>query len=323
MAGRSQLSLSHNRTHSAPKNLPSVTERPAPSPRASCSTLAWVADQAARIKAPDFSRKQDRPTQRVFSEQSPRRYTVGEDVRSRKSLDCPGRGTWRHSSFEHSPEHVRPSRKSLDDLLDEYDEDLERWMRQDLDKQRREKEREKERSRLVQEEVSRIQDRVRQRRDNERQRFAEERKRDVELAKAKSQAKKAETDRAISKAWIEYEARWATFMTLKNEPVSFSTIPWPLLIPPTCTDDISPDDIDAFVLSASHSQEQTRKDRLRSALLRWHPDRFRRILSRVPVHERDDVMEGVGIVVRCLNALMAREPIVASRSRSRPGITQK
>lgn len=48
------------------------------------------------------------------------------------------------------------------------------------------------------------------------------------------------------------------------------------------------------------------KDRVRSALRRWHPDRFGRILAKVRDEDKARVEEGVGLVVRCLNDLLER-----------------
>jgi hypothetical protein len=44
--------------------------------------------------------------------------------------------------------------------------------------------------------------------------------------------------------------------------------------------------------------EAERKKRLRSALLRWHPDKFGRILGRVRAADRAAVLEAVGAVTK-------------------------
>ncbi|KIP08467.1 hypothetical protein PHLGIDRAFT_18913 [Phlebiopsis gigantea 11061_1 CR5-6] len=83
-------------------------------------------------------------------------------------------------------------------------------------------------------------------------------------------------------------------------------VPWPLLSEPRSVEEIRSARVTMFVLSPHHSQGQTTKDRVRSALRRWHPDRFGRILARVKEEDRPQVEVGVGIVVRCLNDLLER-----------------
>ncbi|KAI0812362.1 hypothetical protein BC629DRAFT_1472366 [Irpex lacteus] len=61
-----------------------------------------------------------------------------------------------------------------------------------------------------------------------------------------------------------------------------------------------------FILSSQHSEGLSMKDRVKSALRRWHPDRFGRILARVSDEDKGKVEEGAGIVARCLSNLLER-----------------
>jgi hypothetical protein len=70
---------------------------------------------------------------------------------------------------------------------------------------------------------------------------------------------------------------------------------------------LRPEAIREFLLSPAHSSEVSSKDRIRTALRRWHPDKFARVLGSVVESDRDDVADGVGIVVRCLNEMLERE----------------
>jgi hypothetical protein len=77
---------------------------------------------------------------------------------------------------------------------------------------------------------------------------------------------------------------------------------------PRCTEHLDNKAIANFFLSPSHSQGKDGKDRLRSALLRWHPDRFEsRWLPKCAEDERAEIQSGVGFVVRCLNELMSAQ----------------
>jgi len=121
---------------------------------------------------------------------------------------------------------------------------------------------------------------------------------------------KAARDEAEQEAWRRYEEKWVPLNPSSEpctEPLTFKAIPWPLFSPPGKAEDITPARVAMFLLSPNHSNEQSRKERIKSALRRWHPDRFGRILLRVADDEKKEVEEGVGIVARCLNSLMERE----------------
>ncbi|KAI0633819.1 hypothetical protein C8Q77DRAFT_1025437, partial [Trametes polyzona] len=87
--------------------------------------------------------------------------------------------------------------------------------------------------------------------------------------------------------------------------LGFRDIPWPTFSQPRSLDDLTAARVTRFVLSPLHPGE-TRRDKVRNALRRWHPDRFGRVLARVDDGDREMVEEGVGVVVRCLNSLLER-----------------
>lgn len=126
---------------------------------------------------------------------------------------------------------------------------------------------------------------------------------------------KAARDEVEKEAWREYEENWAVLIPssaaaaaeASAASLSFKSIPWPLFSPPGKPEDITPARLAMFFLSPNHSDGQTRKEKIKHALRRWHPDRFGRILTRVAEEDKKDVEEGAGIVVRCLNNLMERE----------------
>jgi hypothetical protein len=70
---------------------------------------------------------------------------------------------------------------------------------------------------------------------------------------------------------------------------------------------LRPEAIREFLLSPAHSSEVSSKDRIRAALRRWHPDKFARLLGLVVESDKEDVADGAGIVVRCLNEMLERE----------------
>jgi hypothetical protein len=118
--------------------------------------------------------------------------------------------------------------------------------------------------------------------------------------------------RKVAEAWEAYEENWRRLNSQANNSsfvLMFAAMPWPILNPPSEPDAITRKAISNFILSSYHSTSKTKKERLREALLKWHPDRFEsRFLQKVPEGtERDRVREGVGNVIRCLNELTAAE----------------
>ena len=79
-----------------------------------------------------------------------------------------------------------------------------------------------------------------------------------------------------------------------------------MFVQPETPEDMTPALIASFVLSPAHSEGQSRKDRVKTALRRWHPDRFGRWLKMVEERDQRQVEEGAGIVVRCLNSLLEK-----------------
>lgn len=193
-----------------------------------------------------------------------------------------------------------------DELMYGYREEAARWMKHEEQARRMAVEREKEKARMVNDEIRRIEARIRQKRTQEKQKLAEERMRASAEQQMREKQKRTRADRVIVDAWRNYQAGWAALAS-SSDPLTFHGVPWPVALPPASPASIKPAEIVLFLFSPLHSTNQSRKDRIRSAQLRWHPDRFRRLMSRVVDEDSGKVEEGVGVVARCLNDLMARE----------------
>jgi hypothetical protein len=135
------------------------------------------------------------------------------------------------------------------------------------------------------------------------QREGEKRKKEHEEKRRKA--------KAVVKAWKGYEKRWARISGNTGESLSFAMIPWPTVTRPTDSTGITKDNIRELLLSRHHSKDVSNKDRVRTALKLWHPDKFKRILDRVEDKDRAVVEEAAGAVARCLNGIM--EDIQTSR----------
>lgn len=203
-------------------------------------------------------------------------------------------------------------RRTWDELASGCAKDGDKWMAQAAEARRAAIEKEKEKARVIEEDIKRIQARVQKKKESEKRRLAEERTRAAEAQKEKERQERVKAEVASNEIWQAYDDQW-TKMTSSSGPLSFHTIPWPLVSHPSSTKDIFMGAIMAFLLSPLHSKTQTRKERIRTALLRWHPDRFQKILARVVEDDKEMVEAGVGIVARCLNELMERETRASRR----------
>ncbi|EJD05620.1 uncharacterized protein FOMMEDRAFT_78190 [Fomitiporia mediterranea MF3/22] len=117
-------------------------------------------------------------------------------------------------------------------------------------------------------------------------------------------------ERRIIERWRAYENAWINILASADKALSFGDIPWPLASPPKSPDDLrDPTKIADFLFESLtiESNKTTRKERLRTSLLRWHPDKLGGILARVPEGELDAVKDGIDAVVISLMKLQEAE----------------
>ncbi|KAK0485901.1 hypothetical protein IW261DRAFT_1559342 [Armillaria novae-zelandiae] len=134
----------------------------------------------------------------------------------------------------------------------------------------------------------------------ERRRADEHRRTVEEIIAGKRSRKFRSKERPLKMTWADYQTRWQAIHS-SSSPLSFSSIPWPQKIQPTTPSDISLAAIASFIFA--YPGTQSRKERIRSAQLTWHPDRFQRLLGRIVEDEREKIKEAAGIVARALNDL--------------------
>ncbi|CCL99873.1 uncharacterized protein FIBRA_01898 [Fibroporia radiculosa] len=249
-------------------------------------TCAWVLEQTAA----DITRKNEETLRWVHQQQGQGPSRLQTETFQRNGIDSPS----------HPVEFIEVFTVELGDLrlTQETWRAAERWQR--------------EAERVVAEEMRRLRA---ARLATERCKLAYERKKAEDEARERrrrgreSERMKMRNDGADRSAWDTYEARWATIASNAGsaETLTFETIPWPVFTAPRSADDIRPGRVAMFILSPVHSQGQSRKERIRAALRRWHPDRFGRLLSRVEEQDKAIVEECAGHVIRCLNNLLERQ----------------
>ncbi|OAX40572.1 hypothetical protein K503DRAFT_599589 [Rhizopogon vinicolor AM-OR11-026] len=111
--------------------------------------------------------------------------------------------------------------------------------------------------------------------------------------------------------WRDHEERWKALVT-SDKAISFTDVPWPLRPAPSCRDTTSTftlPAISAFLFESLsvRSNTVTKKSRIRSSILRWHPDKSSSIISRVVSEDADAVREGIHAVFHCLKRLQDNE----------------
>jgi hypothetical protein len=162
--------------------------------------------------------------------------------------------------------------------------------------------RREDKMRIIEEELKQIESRIRHRLEVEKERMATHRLRISTALKEREKNQRAKADQAIRDAWRKYEQGWEQLAS--SGEVSFSTFPWPMVSRPRTVEEITPREVELFLLSPLHSPGQSKRARAKRAQLFWHPDRFRRILEKVDARDKGPVEAGAGIVARCLNDLM-------------------
>ena len=198
----------------------------------------------------------------------------------------------------HVPKRWMDDGNPPENLEDMNDDEYVEWLRRKMWERKHRKERE---------ETVRLEKERQTRRERERRERREVRRQDEERRRKRTERQTVEE---MTRAWQTYSASWDT---LNSNPPTVSTlhfqnIPWPIQNPPTSPEQLTADAISAFVLSPLHSHGKNRKQRIREALLVFHPDRFDKWTRLVRSEsDRQLVREAAGVVVRVLNALLEAE----------------
>lgn len=160
------------------------------------------------------------------------------------------------------------------------------------------------------EERQRRKERAQERKEKEKRLKEESKRLEAEAIEERRRKREEKDKRKLRDSWRAYESRWSTLQraaassTIVPYSLDFEFLPWPVHPPPKSIDALTKDSISTFVLSDLHSAEKSKKQRLRDALLLYHPDRFEsKFMAFVREQDRTLVTEGVGRVVRALNAL--------------------
>ncbi|KAI0937626.1 hypothetical protein AcV7_003613 [Taiwanofungus camphoratus] len=159
----------------------------------------------------------------------------------------------------------------------------------------------------------------RQRQERERREREEaerrERQRQEEIRRLQEEARKAQEEIAQAHAFTQffalYDAKWAELRRNPNlRQIALVELPWPVFCQVGSAADITLEGVQEFVFHPLRQslQNKSRKERIRSDILKWHPDKFNTTtLTKVRPWEKEIISEAAGLVARFLNQIMEQE----------------
>ena len=139
-------------------------------------------------------------------------------------------------------------------------------------------------------------------------RDAQGRRDKARTAQMQEEIRLQDEERRILERWSAYETRLKSLYA-SRDPISWKDIPWPSVNPPQSDIDLTHEAVSEFIFLTFkvRGYSGSRKERIRSSLLRWHPDKMSIVLTRVVEEERDMVQEGINAVFRSLKQLQDEE----------------
>lgn len=167
------------------------------------------------------------------------------------------------------------------------------------------------------------------RRAEEKARKAETVRLEKDMKEERQRKKQEQESRRLDYAREEYHMRWKILLSTPGDDdpmgISFHSIPWPVAAAYQCTanksddkkratfsvDDLTAEAISAFLLNLisgrpAEERKKERKEKLREAFLRFHPDKFEgRFMRRVARKDEEKVRQAIGQVSRVLNVLLS------------------
>ncbi|KAG8740129.1 hypothetical protein FRC12_016103 [Ceratobasidium sp. 428] len=211
-----------------------------------------------------------------------------------------------YNDYAYVPPRWTDSRQSSnklagEDLTNMEDEQYAEWVREGMWKRTH---------RAEVEAQERAEEERKKRKEKEKARREETRKMEQEAGERRARRQHAKEQQHAVNAWIAYDERWAQLRAGQAQPeeLAFTDLPWPTYPPPRLPlppEALSRQAISAFLLSPLHSIGKPRRQRLREALLLYHPDRFMaKWMGIIREVDAPSVKEAVGRVARVLTGLV-------------------
>ncbi|KIK09244.1 hypothetical protein K443DRAFT_451405 [Laccaria amethystina LaAM-08-1] len=167
------------------------------------------------------------------------------------------------------------------------------------------------------------------RRAEEKARKAETLRLEKAMKEERQRKKQEQESRRLDYAREEYHMRWKILLSAPGDDdpvgISFHSIPWPVAAAYQCkanksndkkratfsVDDLTAEAISAFLLDSisgrpAEERKKERREKLREAFLRFHPDKFEgRFMRGVTREDEEKVRQAIGQVSRALNVLLS------------------
>lgn len=135
----------------------------------------------------------------------------------------------------------------------------------------------------------------------------------------RAEIRRRDEEDGIMRTWNAYEERWRRLSrpgigTDQHMAIRFRDIPWPQgsaadkepgVGAVGTVEELDVESMQRFFLATLRvrTNRMTRKELVRAAWLRWHPDKLVSVLARVVPEDVGMVQEGVSLVMVCLKAL--------------------
>ncbi|QRV81966.1 mitochondrial intermembrane space import and assembly protein [Ceratobasidium sp. AG-Ba] len=124
-------------------------------------------------------------------------------------------------------------------------------------------------------------------------------------------SEKQERNRIIER-WTQYLAQWDLVITTpsdlpEEQLLTARHLPCPMFDDSAIVfgvSGLSKAGVEAFFMHPAHSQGKSRKDRIRAALLQWHPDKFEKWTCKFRENKRKLVREAAEVIARYLTDIM-------------------
>lgn len=138
----------------------------------------------------------------------------------------------------------------------------------------------------------------------------------VRTQTVRDELKLRDIEKALVERWEAYEGQWKELLASNGKgkegraDLRFRDLPWPVDTGDKKAEvsDLTVGRVEEFLLGGLKVRGCgiTRKDRIRSSLLRWHPDKLTSVLARVVEEDVEIVNEGVSVVIRSLQKLNSK-----------------
>ena len=247
--------------------------------------------------------------ERHFRQEMERKVKEEEEHRRRKEEERRLQEERERRLREERERHLR------EEMEQKLREERERRLREAMERKKREEEARKleERMRWNKEYHEQFMREERGRRTREERRAREERERQARILAEETRraAQQQAEERTIHQHFAVYEGKWNELRTSDClPPIDVQEVPWPVFGVISSADRITMQDVRTFLFHPQRPgvEGKTARDKVKSEVLRFHPDKFNaRILPKIHPAQQAVALAIAGVVARILTEIMTEE----------------